>query len=111
MLAAFQRQCPDIRLHILATTDRRVDLVEDGIDVALRVGTIAHETMVARRVLSYRHVLVAKSGLVERLGMPETPESFASAFPARYGTRARMLQPSGAWRLRPNIAPRRYCPQ
>ncbi|MGT2510099.1 MULTISPECIES: LysR family transcriptional regulator [Cupriavidus] len=74
LLAAFQRQCPDIRLHIF-TTDRRVDLVEDGIDVALRVGTIAHETMVARRVLSYRHVLVASPALVERLGMPETPEA------------------------------------
>ncbi|MCF4991706.1 LysR family transcriptional regulator, partial [Pseudomonas gessardii] len=74
LLAAFQRRYPDIRVHAY-TTERRVDLVEDGIDVALRVGTITHETMVARQVLSYRHVLVASPLLVERLGMPDTPEA------------------------------------
>lgn len=69
LLSAFQQQHPDIHLHVY-TTERRVDLIEDGIDVALRVGAIAHESMVARRLLSYRHVLVASPGLVERLGMP-----------------------------------------
>jgi DNA-binding transcriptional LysR family regulator len=69
LLSAFQQLHPDIRLHIY-TTERRVDLIEDGIDVALRVGTIAHESMVARRVLSYRHVLVASPRLTERLGVP-----------------------------------------
>lgn len=69
LLSAFQQQHPDIRLHVY-TTERRIDLIEDGIDVALRVGTITHESMVARSMLSYRHVLVASPGLTERLGMP-----------------------------------------
>lgn len=71
LLSLFQRHYQDIELHVY-TSERRVDLVEDGIDVALRVGAIVHESMVARRMLTYRHVLVAASTLVERLGLPES---------------------------------------
>lgn len=74
LLSLFQQHYPDIQLQVY-TTDRRVDLVEDGIDVSLRVGAIVHEAMVARRVLAYRHVLVAGRKLIERLGMPEFVES------------------------------------
>ncbi|UIF90049.1 substrate binding domain-containing protein [Cupriavidus sp. UYPR2.512] len=55
-------------------TERRVDPFEDGIDVALRVGSITHESMVARQVLSYRHVLVASPKLIGRHGLPRTPD-------------------------------------
>lgn len=71
LLSAFQQQHPGVRLHVY-TTERRVDLIEDGIDVALRIGAITHESMVARRMLSYRHVLVASPRLIERFGMPES---------------------------------------
>lgn len=69
LLSTFRNRHPGIRLHVY-TSERRVDLIEDGIDVALRVGAIAHESMVARRLLSYRHVLVASPRLIERLGEP-----------------------------------------
>ncbi|RZN09998.1 LysR family transcriptional regulator [Bradyrhizobium genosp. SA-3] len=74
LLAAFQRRYPDIQVHVY-TTERRVDLIEDGIDVALRVGAIVHEAMVARHVLSYRHILVASPQLLERFGMPAQPDA------------------------------------
>lgn len=74
LLSLFQQRYPDIQLHVY-TTDRRVDLVEDGIDVSLRVGAIVHEAMVARRVLAYRHVVVAGHSLVERLGLPDSVEA------------------------------------
>ena len=73
LLAAFQRRYPDIQIHVYST-ERRVDLVEDGIDVALRVGAIVHEAMVARQVLSYRNVLVASPLLLERFGVPARPD-------------------------------------
>jgi DNA-binding transcriptional LysR family regulator len=57
------------------STERRLDLVEDGIDVALRVGAITPETMVARHVLTYRHVLVASPKLIQRLGKPADTEA------------------------------------
>lgn len=66
LLGAFQRQYPDIQVNVY-TTDRRVDLVQDGIDVALRVGAIVHEAMVAKRLLTYRHVLVAAPDLLKRV--------------------------------------------
>jgi len=72
LLDAFQAAYPDIRVSIY-TTERQVDLIQDGIDVALRVGSIIHETMVARRMLAYRHVLVAAPALLERFGTPGSP--------------------------------------
>lgn len=74
LLSLFQKRYPDIQLHVFST-ERRVDLVQDGIDVALRVGAIVHETMVARRMFAYRHVLVAGHSLVERLGLPDSVEA------------------------------------
>ena len=73
LIAAFQRHHPHVRVSVL-TTERRVDLVEDGIDVALRVGEVVHDAMVGRRLFSYRHVLVASPLLLARLGAPTTPE-------------------------------------
>jgi DNA-binding transcriptional LysR family regulator len=72
LLAAFQRHYPNIQVHVYST-ERRVDLIEDDIDVALRVGAIAHEAMVARHVLSYRNILAASPQLVKRLGVPAEP--------------------------------------
>lgn len=72
LLAAFQRRYPDIEVYVYST-ERRMDLIEDGIDVALRVGAIVHETMVARHVLSFRNVLVASPRLTKRLGIPTEP--------------------------------------
>jgi DNA-binding transcriptional LysR family regulator len=69
LLEAFQRRFPDIRLSVFST-ERRVDLLQDGIDVALRVGAIVDDSMVARRIASYRHILVAAPALVRRLGEP-----------------------------------------
>jgi DNA-binding transcriptional LysR family regulator len=93
LLAAFQQRYPDIDLQV-HTTDRRVDLIEDGIDVALRIGAIAHESMVARLVLSYRHVLVAGAALVERLGAPVRPEELG-----RFPCAVWHTSEKGAWRL------------
>jgi DNA-binding transcriptional LysR family regulator len=74
LLAAFQRRYPDIEVYVYST-ERRVDLSEDGIDVALRVGAIVHEAMVARRVVSYPNVVVASPKLLERFGLPDKPEA------------------------------------
>jgi DNA-binding transcriptional LysR family regulator len=74
LLAAFQRRYPDIQVYVYST-ERRMDLIEDGIDVALRVGAIVHEAMVARRILSFRNIVVASPELVQRLGLPDEPDA------------------------------------
>lgn len=73
LLTSFQRRYPEIQLRVYST-ERRLDLIEDGIDVALRIGAIVHDSMVTRRILAYRHVLVASPQLIERFGRPTNPE-------------------------------------
>ncbi|MDH4167456.1 MAG: LysR substrate-binding domain-containing protein [Gammaproteobacteria bacterium] len=74
LLGAFQQQYPDIRISVFST-ERRVDLIQDGIDVALRIGAIVDESMVASRMGSYRHVLVASPRLLTRLRTPRTADA------------------------------------
>jgi DNA-binding transcriptional LysR family regulator len=103
LLSRFQQRYPDIQLHVFST-ERRVDLVADGIDVTLRVGTIVHETMVARRMLVYRHVLVAGRTLVERLGLPESVAALHRLPCAAWSSGADI---AGQWHLgEDTIAPR-----
>jgi DNA-binding transcriptional LysR family regulator len=71
LLGAFQQRFPDITLSVFST-ERRVDLVQDGIDVAVRIGAIVHESMVARPMIRYRHVLVAAPTLLGILGEPKS---------------------------------------
>ncbi|WP_268801500.1 substrate binding domain-containing protein [Pseudomonas syringae] len=69
----FQRDHPDIRVHLLST-ERRVHPIEDGIDVALRVGRVEHEAIIARHLLDYRHVVVASPQFVASYGRPNCPQ-------------------------------------
>ncbi|MFW6762080.1 LysR family transcriptional regulator [Acinetobacter pittii] len=71
LLAEFRKTYPDIKTSVYMV-ERRVDLIEDGIDVALRVGAIVHETMVARKITEYRHCLVAHPSLLKKIGIPKT---------------------------------------
>jgi DNA-binding transcriptional LysR family regulator len=73
LLGAFQQRFPEISVSVFST-ERRIDLVQDGIDVSLRVGTIVHESMVARQMLKYRHLLVAAPSLLTQFGQPASVE-------------------------------------
>lgn len=95
LLRDFQQQFPDIRLSVFST-ERRVDLIQDGIDVALRVGAIVDESMVASRVASYRHVLVASPTLLSRLGTPKTADGLLR-FPCAVWTTTSGAR--GVWKL------------
>lgn len=98
LLTDFQRQFPDIRLSVFAT-ERRVDLIQDGVDVALRVGAIVDESMVASRVATYRHVLVASPILLSRVGPPRTAGALRR-FPCAVWTPGPGAQ--GIWNLGPS---------
>jgi DNA-binding transcriptional LysR family regulator len=72
LISDFQRDHPDVRVQLLST-ERRVHPVEDGIDVALRVGKVEHEALIARHLLDYRHVLVASPAFLAAYGAPTQP--------------------------------------
>lgn len=59
----------DLRLE-----DRFVDLVEEGIDVALRISTMSDSSLIARRISEMKHVICAAPTLIDRFGVPLSGE-------------------------------------
>jgi len=82
----FQRQHPGIQLD-LALTDRRVDLVKEGIDVAIRVGRVGAIDVVARELARYEPILVASAAYLERHGNPNSFAELQSRRILYYGER------------------------
>ncbi len=58
VLCDYQNLYPNIIIKTLVT-ERYVDLIEDGVDIALRVGKLNDSSMIAKPMLVYRHLLVA----------------------------------------------------
>jgi DNA-binding transcriptional LysR family regulator len=57
LVCAFQASYPNVRVQILVT-DRFVDLIAEGVDLVFRLGPLRDSSLVARRILTYRHQLV-----------------------------------------------------
>ena len=57
--------------------DRNVDLIEEGLDVGVRIGRLADSALVTRRVGAVRRVLVASPDYVARRGAPQAPHDLA----------------------------------
>ncbi len=74
ILSAFMREYPDVEV-VLDITNREIDLIAEGYDVALRIAPgIRASTLVVRSFLLKQHMLVASPAFVERHGEPRTPE-------------------------------------
>lgn len=71
-LEAFLQQHPELVLD-LDLDDRRINLVEEGFDLALRIGELADSTLVARPLAPIRMVLCASPDYLRRHGTPRTP--------------------------------------
>ena len=76
LIEAFQALYPNAIVNCLVT-DRHVNHIEDGIDISLRVGDLTDSSLVARRLLRYRSVLVASPGYLERAGAPSHPNELS----------------------------------
>jgi DNA-binding transcriptional LysR family regulator len=76
-IADFAREYPAISLDI-RLDDRFVNLVEDGIDVAVRIGVLTDSSLVARKLGTTRAVACASPAYLSQHGEPETPEDLAS---------------------------------
>jgi DNA-binding transcriptional LysR family regulator len=71
-LPRFIRQHPELTVQ-MSMNDRLSDLVHEGIDAALRVGTLSDSSLIARRVGGFRGVTCASPEFIERNGLPKTP--------------------------------------
>ncbi len=61
----------------LTLSDRYLDLIEEGLDLALRIGRLPDSGLVARRVGQVRRVLVASPAYLGKRGTPRTPADLA----------------------------------
>jgi len=72
LAASFMQQYPQLTLEF-SVYDRFVDLVEDGIDLAIRIGELADTGLHARRLGTARRICVASPKYLREFGTPKTP--------------------------------------
>jgi DNA-binding transcriptional LysR family regulator len=73
LVGAFQGTYPNVRVQIFVT-ERFVDPIAEGVDLGFRVGTLKDSTLVARKILTYRHQLLASPAYLENCKPPKTPQ-------------------------------------
>ena len=76
LIFAFQDRCPDIAVD-LSLTDERIDLVREGVDIALRLAPLADSAMKLRGLGHSHRLLVAAPDYLARHGTPTTPQQLA----------------------------------
>ena len=72
LLGPFQEQYPDVRLGV-TFTDRYIDLIEEGIDVCVRFGTLQDSSLIARRLTTTQFRVVGSPSYFTKYGRPKTP--------------------------------------
>lgn len=77
LIFAFQEAYPDIHID-LNLTDERIDLVKEGVDIALRLGPLTDSSMKLRHLGDSRRVLVAAPAYIAIHGRPTAPRDVTS---------------------------------
>jgi DNA-binding transcriptional LysR family regulator len=73
VITAFQASYPNVRVQVLVT-ERIVDLISEGVDLAFRLGELKDSSLVARKVITYRHQLVASPAYLKACKPPKKPQ-------------------------------------
>jgi DNA-binding transcriptional LysR family regulator len=94
MMSAYLKRYGDVSAE-LRLEDRMVSLVEDGIDLAVRIGHLADSSLVARQVGEMRRIMVASPAYLKRHGEPKTPAEIAAHQTIQFGASSA----SGEWRF------------
>lgn len=76
VIAAFMDAYPEVSVE-MDVSDRFVDLVDEGYDLAVRIGQLRDSSLIARRICPIRMVVCASPEYLERRGIPRTPEELA----------------------------------
>ena len=76
-LLDFAGTCPEIALEV-GFTDRLVNLVEEGLDMAIRISRLADSSLIARRLAPVRILTCASPDYLEREGEPQHPSELAT---------------------------------
>lgn len=95
ILPAFMTQYPGITVD-LHLSDSRVDLIADGFDVVLRIGTLEDSSLVSRRLSSIPVLVVAAPDYLDRHGRPTHPAELVDHMCFAYA----YAQPRNEWQFR-----------
>ena len=72
-LKEFLAAYPEVRID-LTLNDRFVDLVEEGVDIAIRIGELSDSSLIARKLSPNRRICVAAPSYIKAHGAPDHPE-------------------------------------
>jgi DNA-binding transcriptional LysR family regulator len=88
VIARFHQKYPEVHVE-LEVSQRRVDLVDEGFDLALRGGPLEDSSLIVRKLISMASVAFASPDFLQRYGTPQRPADLASVpcvlFRARSG--------------------------
>lgn len=73
LIREFKQNYPDVRINI-ELGDRKVDVVEEGFDVVLRIGQLKSSSLIAKKIAPIRLVLCAAPEYIRHNGMPNSPD-------------------------------------
>src|SRR5258706_16176539 len=90
----FLARYPEINIHLMLT-DRNVHLIEERVDMAIRLGALPDSSITATRLGEHRHVVGARPSFLAAHALPETPNSLR---------RLRSISPDAM------VPPRQACP-
>ena len=84
-IADFNLLYPKMKIELIAT-DQYLDLIESGIDLTFRTGSLSDSTLIARNLGSATRVIVASPEYLERNGCPQIPKDLNSHQCLIYGS-------------------------
>jgi DNA-binding transcriptional LysR family regulator len=94
IVTAYLKRYRDVSVD-LRLTDRVINLVEDGVDLAVRIGHLPDSTLVARHVGEMRRIVVASPGYLSTRGEPRRPQEVAAHDTIHFGAMSAALD----WRF------------
>lgn len=100
LVAEFLALLPEINIRLLLS-DRNIDLIDAHVDMAVRIGNLPDSSMVATHVGVMRTVVCASPTLIEKFGVPRTPDDVRKLPCIAVDTPL----PSPTWRFRVRTAP------
>src|SRR5438094_1531247 len=92
IVADFMKRNPEVQLEVLST-GRNVDLVEERFDVAIRAGTLADSSLVARRLGNVTWFLVATPAYLKKKRRPRAPDDLEDHDCLLFGTSSTAAEP------------------
>lgn len=86
-IASFSTAHPQVNFD-LDLNDRRIDLVQEGMDLAVRIGRLPDSTLIARKLFDARTVICGSPEYLKKNGMPQTPNDLLEHACLVYGNLA-----------------------